>query len=344
MQVAAAHVPELVGGSADLAPSTLTLIDGRRRRRARATTAGATCTSASASTAMGAIVNGLALTGLRAYGATFLIFSDYMKGAVRLAALMELPSHLRLHARLDRARRGRPDPPADRATRGAARDAEHQRRAPGGRATRRRSRGASRCARRETPTALALSRQALPVLDPRCDPRRRDRARRLRPARQRRRSRELVLIGTGSEVSLCVAAADELARRRDRRARRLDAVHGPLRASRPRSERDAVLGAARHRARRGRGGEPARLGPLGRRARRVHRDADVRRLRRPRPTSIAHFGITAAAVVEQARDLLASDAERTSPWQAHRTPCNAQHGRAGRGRAPRPGSTRSAAG
>ena len=41
---------------------------------------------------MGAIVNGLALHGLRAYGATFLIFSDYMKAAIRLAAMMQLPS------------------------------------------------------------------------------------------------------------------------------------------------------------------------------------------------------------------------------------------------------------
>src|SRR3712207_6713923 len=41
---------------------------------------------------MGAIVNGLTLHGFRAYGSTFLIFSDYMKGAMRLAALMELPS------------------------------------------------------------------------------------------------------------------------------------------------------------------------------------------------------------------------------------------------------------
>ena len=41
---------------------------------------------------MGAIVNGLVLSGLRAYGSTFLIFSDYMKGSMRLAALMELPS------------------------------------------------------------------------------------------------------------------------------------------------------------------------------------------------------------------------------------------------------------
>src|SRR5256885_5493602 len=41
---------------------------------------------------MGAIVNGLGLQGLRAYGGTFLIFSDYMRGAVRLSALMKLPS------------------------------------------------------------------------------------------------------------------------------------------------------------------------------------------------------------------------------------------------------------
>ncbi len=41
---------------------------------------------------MGAIVNGLGLHGFRAFGATFLTFSDYMRGAVRLSALMKLPS------------------------------------------------------------------------------------------------------------------------------------------------------------------------------------------------------------------------------------------------------------
>ena len=41
---------------------------------------------------MGAIVNGLCLHGFRAFGATFLTFSDYMRGAVRLSALMKLPS------------------------------------------------------------------------------------------------------------------------------------------------------------------------------------------------------------------------------------------------------------
>jgi len=48
---------------------------------------------------MAAIVNGLALSKLRAYGATFFIFSDYARPAMRLSALMELPAHLHLHAR-----------------------------------------------------------------------------------------------------------------------------------------------------------------------------------------------------------------------------------------------------
>ena len=51
---------------------------------------------------MGAIVNGLVLHGWRAFGSTFFNFLDYMKPAVRLASLMEIPSHLRLYARLDR--------------------------------------------------------------------------------------------------------------------------------------------------------------------------------------------------------------------------------------------------
>ena len=47
--------------------------------------------------AMAAIVNGLALSKLRAFGSTFLIFSDYARPAIRLSALMELPTHFRFH-------------------------------------------------------------------------------------------------------------------------------------------------------------------------------------------------------------------------------------------------------
>ena len=74
--------------------------------------------------AMGAIANGMAYHGgVRPFVATFFCFSDYMRPAVRLAALNELPVHLRLDARLDRARRGRPDAPAGRAPDVAAGDA-----------------------------------------------------------------------------------------------------------------------------------------------------------------------------------------------------------------------------
>jgi len=52
--------------------------------------------------AMGAIVNGLVLSTLRAFGASFLTFSDYMRASIRLAALMKLRCFT-LHPRLDRA-------------------------------------------------------------------------------------------------------------------------------------------------------------------------------------------------------------------------------------------------
>src|SRR5215207_2859648 len=89
IQWAAARVPEMVGGSADLAPSTLTLIDGGGSVEAGAY-GGRNLHFGIREHAMGAIVNGLVLMGLRAYGAGFLIFSDYMKGSIRLAAIMRI--------------------------------------------------------------------------------------------------------------------------------------------------------------------------------------------------------------------------------------------------------------
>ena len=123
-------LPELWGGSADLAESNNTTMDGRTRssrpqrqtkESARAARTGGRCTSASASTPWPRSLNGIALHGLtRAYGGTFLIFSDYMRPAVRLAALMRLPVDLRLDPRLHRRRRGRAHPPARGAPRRAA--------------------------------------------------------------------------------------------------------------------------------------------------------------------------------------------------------------------------------
>ena len=88
----AEKLPGFIGGSADLAESTKTVIEAgrlfsRHDREARDIPFGVR------EHAMGTIVNGMAIHGgLRPYGATFFVFSDYMRPAVRLSALMEIPS------------------------------------------------------------------------------------------------------------------------------------------------------------------------------------------------------------------------------------------------------------
>jgi len=80
-----------MGGAADLAPSTKTLIKGSDSIDADKF-GGRNMHFGVREHVMGAVVNGLTLSGLRGYGATFLIFSDYMRPAIRLSALMEIPS------------------------------------------------------------------------------------------------------------------------------------------------------------------------------------------------------------------------------------------------------------
>ena len=98
LKAVGAVVPELWGGSADLAGSNLTTIDANSsflpagNPLASADPYGRTIHFGIREHAMGAAMNGIALHGnTRIYGGTFLTFSDYMRGAVRLAALMKLP-------------------------------------------------------------------------------------------------------------------------------------------------------------------------------------------------------------------------------------------------------------
>ena len=86
------QIPWLAGGSADLAPSNKTLLefDGAGSFEAGAY-GGRNLHFGVREHAMGAIANGLALSGLRPYTGTFLVFSDYMRPPIRLAALMDLP-------------------------------------------------------------------------------------------------------------------------------------------------------------------------------------------------------------------------------------------------------------
>jgi len=85
-------VPWLIGGSADLAPSTQTrLVFEEARDFEAGSRAGRNFHFGIREHAMGVVLNGLSLSKVRPYGSSFLIFSDYARPAIRLSALMEIP-------------------------------------------------------------------------------------------------------------------------------------------------------------------------------------------------------------------------------------------------------------
>ncbi|MSQ61155.1 MAG: transketolase [Dehalococcoidia bacterium] len=232
----AGRVPELVGGSADLAASTNTDLAGMGEFGID--TAGRNVRFGVREHGMAAIANGMAAHGgVRPYISTFLVFSDYMRPSVRLAALMELPViYLYTHDSVGLGEDGpthQPEAhlaalraipnltvlrPAD-----ANETAEAWRIALG-------TRG---------PVALVLTRQALPTLD---------RAT-LGPASgvamggyvlSDDNAPEVILIATGSEVALALAAAT-LLRGEGRRVRVVNMASWELFQAQPREYRESVL-------------------------------------------------------------------------------------------------------
>ena len=236
-------LPELWGGSADLAESNNTTMEGadsfgpkldRHEDVGRPPRTAARCTSASASTRWARSSTASRCTGRPApTAARSCIFSDYMRPAVRLAALMKSPVDLRVDARLDRPRRGRPDPPADRAPGGAAGHPRAGRRPP-----RRRQRDRARLAGdpgapggpqgpRADPAepARSLDGHLAPRASPAaatCSPRR-------PPA-----SPQVILIATGSELQIAVEARDGPGGRRRPHPGGVDAVRRVVRRRRTR--------------------------------------------------------------------------------------------------------------
>lgn len=93
LNVLAQNIPWLMGGSADLGPSNKTTLTYEGAGNFQAgTPAGKNLHFGIREHSMGAIVNGLSLSKMRSFGATFFIFSDYARPAIRLAAIMELPT------------------------------------------------------------------------------------------------------------------------------------------------------------------------------------------------------------------------------------------------------------
>jgi transketolase len=200
IQWVAAKVPELIGGSADLAPSTLTTIEGAGSIE-RGDYGGRNMHYGIREHGMGAIVNGMVLHKLRAFGSTFLIFSDYMKGAMRLSALMGIPSiWVFTHDSIGLGEDGPTHQPIEQLA--------HLRATPNMYVVR--PAGANETAlawqfamnKQDAPTVIALSRQGLPIWDPKGVP---DDAvaRGGYVLKGKSGKPDVILVGTGSEVHIC---------------------------------------------------------------------------------------------------------------------------------------------
>jgi len=207
----AKRIPWLIGGAADLAPSTKTRLtfDGVGDFEA-ASYNGRNLHFGIREHAMGSIVNGLALSKLRPFGSGFLIFSDYMRAPIRLSAIMELPViYIFTHDSIGVGEDGPTHQPVEQLI---------SLRAIPGLITLRPG-DANEVAEawrmilqfRHEPVCLILSRQNMPTLD----------RTRYAPASGLAKGAyvlasaaggvpDVILIGTGSEVSLCVDAYEKL--------------------------------------------------------------------------------------------------------------------------------------
>lgn len=207
----APHVPLLIGGAADLSPSTKTSLTfqgagsfGKNDHSGRNMHFGVR------EHAMGSIANGMALSYLRPYTGTFLVFADYMRAPIRLAAIMELPvvfvfTHDSIgvgedgptHQPIEHLATLRAIPGLDTIRPGDANEVAAAWKAA--------------LSHSHEPTALILSRQAIPTLD----------RRKYASADglekggyilgdAERGDPEIILIGTGSELPMVVAAHEKL--------------------------------------------------------------------------------------------------------------------------------------
>jgi transketolase len=205
---AARKVPHLVGGSADLAPSTLQVIPDTESV-GPGSYGGRLLHFGIREFGMGAAVNGLALSGFKAFGSGFLIFSDYMKAAIRLASVMRIPSiFIFTHDSIGLGEDGPTHQPIEQLAMLRAQPNLHVVRPAGANETAQAYRFA--LSQTETPTVIVLSRQGLPVWRPSAVPKTAIErgAYVLRESyKGRNELPDLILIASGSEVHLCNRAA-----------------------------------------------------------------------------------------------------------------------------------------
>ncbi|HEY2841242.1 MAG TPA: transketolase [Pirellulales bacterium] len=211
LNAVAAKIPWLIGGSGDLAPSTMTLLEFEGAGVFSPTSSGRNMHYGIREHGMAAAVNGMTLSNLRAYGSTFLVFSDYNRPSIRLASIMKLPViHIFTHDSIGVGEDGPTHQPV-----------EHYaalRAIPGllffrpGDANEVSETYRTLLSINNRPAALSLTRQNLPTFD----------RTKYAPASGVARGGyilseapggkpDVLLLGTGSELQLCVVAQEKLA-------------------------------------------------------------------------------------------------------------------------------------
>jgi len=241
LNVLAQNVPWFLGGSADLGPSNKTTLKYKDAGDFQAgTPGGKNLHFGIREHAMGAILNGLSLSKLRPFGATFFIFSDYMRPAIRLSALMELPTlFVFTHDAMGDGEDGPTHQPVEQLASLRAIPGLMTMRPGDANEVVEAYRVILRL--RHQPAVLALSRQALPTLD----------RKKYAPASGVARGAyvvgdapggmpEVLLIATGSELSLAVEAHEKLLAD-GIRSRVVSMPSWDLFEQQPREYRDSVL-------------------------------------------------------------------------------------------------------
>ncbi len=274
----AKNVPWVIGGAADLAPSTKTHLKFEGAGDFEANNyAGRNLHFGVREHAMASALNGMGLVKVRPFGAGFLIFSDYARPALRLSAIMEIPPiHVFTHDSIGVGEDGPTHQPVEqlaslRAIPGYCliRPADANEVAEAWRVI---------MQLRHEPSAIVCTRQAVPTFD----------RTKYAPASGLAKGGyvmadppdgkpDVILMGTGSEVQLCVAAYETLTKEGVEGARREPAELGPVRQAGRGLSRvgpaEVGDGASRRRA-----GLDLRLGPVRRLGRQDHRHAHVRRV------------------------------------------------------------------
>lgn len=208
LNMLAPNFPWLIGGSADLAPSTMTLLNGEADFGA-SDYSGRNMHFGIREHGMAAVLNGMSLAGLRPYGATFFVFTDYLRPSMRLSSLMHQPVlYVLTHDSIGLGEDGPTHQPVEHLAACRAIPGVYVFRPGDANEVAESYRAIMNL--KDHPAALVLSRQNVPTLD----------RTKLAPASHAAKGGyvlsdcegepEVLLIGTGTELQLCMKAQAEL--------------------------------------------------------------------------------------------------------------------------------------